>query len=409
VILFVGLVFLINPFHAVSQLLSRSTFLYQLIRGWYFLASITAALAILATMGLDAIWRNWQRRRSCTVWPFVFLAAATLLWCARLLIVWYPGGSEFKHGNESWRDPLTTLGLFTCLAVARACSVGKTRDAMGVMLVALSFIELKAFGTCKRFNATREPAPVSAGQTPLGFESAAVQRMADDVHFRIAVSAIGPRPAELRSLGLTTPQGFDPLMPGSYRDLVQTSGTFISDREFVMDPGNDSALQLLGVKYFVLPGSGEEFMRLQSRDSKFRLVGTGTEYFKIFQYLDAKPAYAWEGSGTARITPLEWRPETRAFEVSAGQAGRFRLTEQFYPGWRATVNGIAAPISRCHGAFQCVGLPAGTSRLEFRFRSAPLRMGLFCSAVTILLMVAALCYYGRSAREAASKRRSPAQ
>jgi hypothetical protein len=43
--------------------------------------------------------------------------------------------------------------------------------------------------------------------------------------------------------------------------------------------------------------------------------------------------------------------------------------ELFFPGWAATVNGRAAPLTEHDGLFQALALPAGTS--EVRYRYAP--------------------------------------
>ena len=67
-------------------------------------------------------------------------------------------------------------------------------------------------------------------------------------------------------------------------------------------------------------------------------------------YGNAKPPYGWgDGSGEAR--PTAWMPENRAFQVRSDRGGRFFLIEQFFPGWRATVDGRPSGIERWKGAF----------------------------------------------------------
>jgi hypothetical protein len=53
--------------------------------------------------------------------------------------------------------------------------------------------------------------------------------------------------------------------------------------------------------------------------------------------------------------------------------GRLVRRELFFPGWRATVNGAAAPVGLHRDLFQEVTLPAGRS--EVRFEYAPPGIG----------------------------------
>jgi uncharacterized membrane protein YfhO len=44
------------------------------------------------------------------------------------------------------------------------------------------------------------------------------------------------------------------------------------------------------------------------------------------------------------------------------------LTDTWYPGWRATVDGRETPIHEAYGALRGVVLPAGAHTVEFRYR-----------------------------------------
>jgi hypothetical protein len=123
-----------------------------------------------------------------------------------------------------------------------------------------------------------------------------------------------------------------------------------------------------------------------SANPEFRLVQPSTGYYKVFEYLNARPPYGWESDngGSARL--LLRTPETRTFLVRSKTGGRFALAEQFFPGWQATVDGIAAPIERWRGTFQAVQVAAGEHRVEFRYRSRALVLGAWISLAAILLI-----------------------
>lgn len=60
------------------------------------------------------------------------------------------------------------------------------------------------------------------------------------------------------------------------------------------------------------------------------------------------------------------------------------LLDRWYPGWRATVNGVDVPILRANGVFRAVEIPAGVSEVEFRFVPGSLRLG---GALSILGLI----------------------
>ncbi len=104
--------------------------------------------------------------------------------------------------------------------------------------------------------------------------------------------------------------------------------------------------------------------------------------------VDAPPSPAPAGSGftPARVTALE-RKRVRV-ETDDPQPGVLVLSDAWYPGWRVTVDGQAAPLLRADYARRGVALPAGRHAVEFSFRSRPAALGLALSAVGILGLVA---------------------
>ena len=81
---------------------------------------------------------------------------------------------------------------------------------------------------------------------------------------------------------------------------------------------------------------------------------------------------------------------------------RNRVTDQDYPGWEATVDGIPTPILRANYAFRAVRVPAGISVVEFRYRPRSVWLG---AAITLGSLAAVATYsavaLGRRRRGAA--------
>jgi uncharacterized membrane protein YfhO len=87
-------------------------------------------------------------------------------------------------------------------------------------------------------------------------------------------------------------------------------------------------------------------------------------------------------------------PEHIALEIEAPARGFLVLADQHAPGWRATVNEAPVEIQRANYTFRLLELPAGASRVDFRYRPRSVLIGAAISAAT-LLAVAAVLIAGR--------------
>jgi len=99
---------------------------------------------------------------------------------------------------------------------------------------------------------------------------------------------------------------------------------------------------------------------------------------------------------SARVT--HYAPERVEVELNAPAPGYLILTDAWYPGWEATVDGEPAPILRADLLFRAVAVDAGTQRVVFTFRPASLRVGAAISlaALAVLIVAAALSKVGRN-------------
>jgi uncharacterized membrane protein YfhO len=70
--------------------------------------------------------------------------------------------------------------------------------------------------------------------------------------------------------------------------------------------------------------------------------------------------------------------------VNDGHAGPLVLIEQFYPGWRGSVDGHSVPVERWNGAFQSVQVPAGSHTVRFEYRPGSVLAGAAISMVSLL-------------------------
>ena len=106
--------------------------------------------------------------------------------------------------------------------------------------------------------------------------------------------------------------------------------------------------------------------------------------------LDRLPQPAPVGDGrpfTAATLASAERHHVRV-EADAAAPGVLVLSETYYPGWSATLDGKPAELLRADYAFRGVALPAGHHVVEMTFASRPTRAGLALSALGLAALAA---------------------
>jgi hypothetical protein len=93
-------------------------------------------------------------------------------------------------------------------------------------------------------------------------------------------------------------------------------------------------------------------------------------------------------SGSAQLIHLG--AESVSVTTRASRAAMLVLTDVAYPGWQVTVDGRAAAIHQVDYLLRGVMLPAGSHRVEFRYRPASFRAGWIISALALLVVIGLL-------------------
>jgi uncharacterized membrane protein YfhO len=127
----------------------------------------------------------------------------------------------------------------------------------------------------------------------------------------------------------------------------------------------------------------------------YRLVGRQAVWCRVYEYLHARPTYHWEDARAGTAVRTAWTPEQREFRVHSERGGRFVLIEQFFPGWKATIDGGPVPVERWGGAFQAIQVPAGEHQIRFRFNSPGLTVGALVSLLAAAALVTAMLRFPR--------------
>jgi hypothetical protein len=89
-------------------------------------------------------------------------------------------------------------------------------------------------------------------------------------------------------------------------------------------------------------------------------------------------------------------PNKIELDVSAQSRGLLVLSENYYPGWRATIDGQAAPIYRAFGALRGLVVAPGRSRVVLRYAPASVYWGALLSLMAFAGTLAAIWLRRRS-------------
>jgi hypothetical protein len=102
-----------------------------------------------------------------------------------------------------------------------------------------------------------------------------------------------------------------------------------------------------------------------------------------------------EGENDPSISPslrpsiISYSPEQVVIDVEAARDGYLVLTDAYYPGWIAAVDGQPVEIDRADLMFRAVKIPAGQHRVELRYQPPSFSIGLVILIGTALALGAA--------------------
>jgi hypothetical protein len=101
-----------------------------------------------------------------------------------------------------------------------------------------------------------------------------------------------------------------------------------------------------------------------------------------------------EPRATEQANLIRSEPEEVIVEVNASSTGLLVLSDPWYPGWTAELDGQPISIRRANLHFRAVEVPAGRHEVRFVYDPANLKMGAAVSALTIAL-AAVLAIFGQ--------------
>lgn len=407
-----------TPFYHLVLVLpgfSRTLFMTR------FILLVDVGLAGLAAVGLHAALGRPDRRALLAGLASTGALAAVLGW----LVVARPGtavADGYVTGRGLRAMAIVLVGGTVLAAMARYRSV---RAPLAAGLVALVFFDLWLYGS--RLNAFHTPRPVFA-RTP------AIEALAAVPGPRPRFANIGgwwvPPNGELpyRLYGIS---GYDPFVPRRIVELMSLAddqrdtagGNFFGP--FRRAAVNSPVLDLLGVATVTGAPGG-------SLPGPVRFAGSFRAYARPTAFPPAWVAPCWElaspgdvlrrvatmtsaelattavvadegGAGRAlggappattgcggadeagQVRIVRYDPERVVMATpGAASGGVLVLSDAWFPGWQARVDGRGVPVLRVDHALRGVALPPGAHTVELSYRPRPLVVGGAVSAATLV-------------------------
>jgi hypothetical protein len=96
---------------------------------------------------------------------------------------------------------------------------------------------------------------------------------------------------------------------------------------------------------------------------------------------------ALDAQGSGQIEVIHYSPNEVGLAVHTDTNGMLVLSDVYYPGWHATLDGSRAPIYRTDVTFRGVWVPAGSHQVRMQFRPGSFLRGLGLAAIGLLLVL----------------------
>jgi hypothetical protein len=103
---------------------------------------------------------------------------------------------------------------------------------------------------------------------------------------------------------------------------------------------------------------------------------------------ESPPRYpARRGNASDSFNLTLYRPDAMVIETQTSEPGYLVVSENLYPGWKASVDGHGQRLLRGNFLFRVIELPEGKHRVELFFDSFPIKLGMAVSSFVGVLFL----------------------
>ena len=95
----------------------------------------------------------------------------------------------------------------------------------------------------------------------------------------------------------------------------------------------------------------------------------------------------------SEVKIVDYQPQRVILETSANKEALLFLSDAYYPGWKAFVDGEQAKIYQANYAFRAVVVPKGEHKIIFNYQPDSFHLGVAVSLSTFLLLTSFLGFF----------------
>jgi hypothetical protein len=383
------------------------------------LIGITAVI-IAGAIGLDALLQPDQNRREALRHMRLAITAAVAIVAIVGMHLWKQ--QPLLAAGDQWAPTLQSAmqaGALLAAAVTVVFICSEVRQYAAAWLpLALLIVDLLAFANGFHALLPREHTFPRVPELDIP--------QADRSVFRVAGWRDTLFPNTAVVYGLEDFRSYDGVGVRDYEDFLDI-GFLASDLTHkLVNLGTPKLVDFLNIKYLLTPSD------VTLPDDRFQLLSDGdTRVYRnrrvqpraflvddaiVVRRNEARRAIRDRIDLTQTVVldqPLEAsaQPDRSTGDVGAAEIRRYGdqvatiatradgrrllvMSDVFYPGWVATIDGVAVPVHRANYAFRAVSVPAGDHIVEFRYRPASVRVGAWAS-LSGIVSVCALLIRGR--------------
>ncbi|MFQ5855520.1 MAG: YfhO family protein [Anaerolineae bacterium] len=365
---------------------------------------VSFALSVLAAYGADALFaplprrlRRWVSRWRWVMWASLPGALALLI----AAVVMHRAGADPSDSQNLPRHVAALLLWLAGTAAILQARLDVPRRRLGVAGAALALIVLDLFTLNRPINYTEryELYPVTSVVQPI---------LADQSWFRIQddYRLQGHTACMLRleevwgiaSIRLAHYQEFFnraieavrwPLLGVRYlttwrQELFPRPGAPAVPAELLYQEGEGAQATYL----YRLPGELHwawvaRDLRYAPDDKKLYDELNASDFDPWFRAVLREPIRVPKVHAEDRIRVVTRQPNHLVLDVELGAPGLLLISEVFYPGWRATLDGQPTPIYEADAVLRSVLVPAGAHRIEMRYDPWSFKLGAAISVLSI--------------------------
>lgn len=383
--------------------------------------------SVLAGFAIDSLRKEWEERKNFKNFFLYLLAAGValiLLWLSVLFFHFWPADKIMVIKRNLLLPSLIYMSGAIILSSGFILRKNLKAILLVVILIVIAFDSLRFAVKWMPFEKPEHLYP-QLPVTKFLKKEVGINRVFGNFGNELAVY-----------FHIPSIEGYDPLYPKRYKELISAAndgqiGDLFADRSTVLleknAQHNPRLLSLLGVKYLLhakddgwspwvfpfwknldqydLVYDGPKYQVLENKKSLPRVFLVGDYEVSndpkaiIKQLLDEDFDYKNKlileeklseeispGSGEVKIT--DYTSGKIKIEVIHSQPQLLFLSDNYYPGWQAKVDGWETKIYRANYAFRAIFVPEGKHLVEFIYDPISFKAGLILSGGAILALAA---------------------